>query len=254
VGTDAVFILASIPWLNEIAFPQSEAFVQILHKLRPNRERVSMEPIKISMRGLAEVACAKPSQKQSKLKRFKFPESEESVGRSNYYVWALSAIKHHHRGDSGFVDEMLHGLWEQAATESDSRKKAKFLNNHRAITDYLKHFGGRMLEVRSGKRLYFNYGNLIVNAHPDLVVEEGGRLLLIKLNCCKEDFAGGVTATLLHVLYESARLKGLEIGPSSVECLHTSSGSRITGPKTGFPNKSALNSACKELLELWPAA
>ena len=74
-----------------------------------------MEPITISMRGLAEVACAKPSQKQSKLKRFKFPESEESVGRSNYYVWAISAIKHHHRGESEFVDDTLHRLSEEAA-------------------------------------------------------------------------------------------------------------------------------------------
>jgi hypothetical protein len=213
-----------------------------------------MEPITISMRGLAEVACAKPSQKQSKLKRFKFPESEESVGRSNYYVWALSAIRHHHRGDSDFVDDTIHRLWEEAASESDPRKKAKFLNNHRAITDYLKHFGDRRIEIRPGARLYFNYRNLVVNAHPDLVAEEKGRLLLIKLNCCKEDFAGGVCATLLHVLYESAKLKGLEIVPSSVECLQTSSGSRITGPKTGFPDKSTLNSACRELLEIWPAA
>ena len=68
-----------------------------------------MEPIKISMRGLAEVACAKPSQKQSKLKRFKFPESEESVGRSNYYVWAISAIKHHHRGEHNHSQSSEHG-------------------------------------------------------------------------------------------------------------------------------------------------
>ena len=123
-----------------------------------------------------------------------------------------------------------------------------------AITDYLKYFGDRPLEIRPGARLYFNYLNLVVNAHPDLVAEENGRLLLIKLNCCKDDFAGGVTSTLLHVLYESARLKGLAIDSNSVECLQTSSGSRITGPKTGFPSTSALNSACKELLEIWPAA
>jgi hypothetical protein len=213
-----------------------------------------MEPIKISMRGLAEVAAAKPSQKQSKLKRFKFPESEESVGRSNYYVWAFSAIKRHHRGDSEFVDEVLRNLWEQAAVESAPWKKAKLLGNHRAITDYLKYFGDRALEIRPGARLYFNYRNLIVNAHPDLVAEEKGRLVLIKLNCCKQDFAGGVAATLLHVLYESAKLKGLEVAPTSVECLQTSSGSRIAGPKSGFPNRSALNTACKELLEIWPAA
>ncbi len=213
-----------------------------------------MEPITISMRGLAEVACAKPSQKQSKLRRFKFPESEESVGRSNYYIWALSAIKHHHRGDTEFVDETLHRLHEEAVTESDPRRRAKLRGNHRAITDYLNHFGDRELQIKPGTRLYFNYRNLIVNAHPDLVAEEKGRLLLIKLNCCKGDFGGGVTATLLHVLYESARMKGLEIGPTSVECLQTSSGSRITGPKSGFPGTSALNSACKELLELWPAA
>jgi hypothetical protein len=213
-----------------------------------------MEPITISMRGLAEVACAKPSQKQSKLKRFKFPQSEESVGRSNYYVWAISAIKRHHRGDAEFVDEMLHRLHEEAAMESNSRKRAKLLGNHRAITDYLTYFGARPLEIRPGTHLYFNFRNLIVNAHPDLVAEEKGRLLLIKLNCCKEDFAGGVTATLLHVLYESAKQKGLAIDSTSVECLQTSSGSRITGPKSGFPSKSALNFACSELLELWRAS
>jgi hypothetical protein len=118
----------------------------------------------------------------------------------------------------------------------------------------LKTFGSRQLEIKPGARLYFPYQNLIVSAHPDLVAEEKGRPVLIKLNCCKEDFAGGVTSTILHVLYESATLKGLEILPTAVECLQTSSGTRIVGPKTGFPSKSALNNACKELLELWPAA
>ena len=48
--------------------------------------------------------------KVSVLKRFKFPESEESVGRSNYYVVALSAIKRHHRGDVAYVTKLLRQL------------------------------------------------------------------------------------------------------------------------------------------------
>ncbi|MGA3134821.1 MAG: hypothetical protein ABSC88_02405 [Terracidiphilus sp.] len=85
-----------------------------------------MATFKISMRGLAEVASAKPSRKQSKLKQYKFPESEESKGRSNYYVKALSAIKRHHRGQSDFVNSVLHSLMIEAATETDPRKKQSF--------------------------------------------------------------------------------------------------------------------------------
>jgi hypothetical protein len=213
-----------------------------------------MAPIKISMRGLAEVASAEPSRKHSKLKQYQFPESEESKGRSNYYVKALSAIKRHHRGQSNFVDSVLQGLKIGAAAETDPRRKAKLLNNHRAITDYLKAFGGRPLEIKPGKSLYYVYKDLVVSAHPDLVAEEDGSLVLIKLNLGKEDFAGGVNSTLLHVLYEAAAAQGLPIKSTGVECLQTSSGSRTTGPKRGFPGKGALNAACQELLDLWPAA
>lgn len=213
-----------------------------------------MAPFKISMRGLAEVASAKPSRKHSKLKQYQFPESEESKGRSNYYVKALSAIKRHHRGQSGFVKSVLQSLKIGAATEPDPRKKAKLLNNHRAITDYLKTFGNRPLVMKPGKSLHYVYKDLIVSAHPDLVAEENGSLILIKLNLSKDDFSGGVNSTLLHVLYEAATMQGLPIKPSGVECLQTSSGSRTTGPKQGFPDRKVLNAACQELLNLWSAA
>ncbi len=213
-----------------------------------------MAPVKISMRGLAEVASAKPSQKHSKLKKYQFPDSEESKGRSNYSVKALSAIKRHHRGQSDFVDSVLKGLMIAAKSESDPRKKAKLLNNHRAIADYLKTFGSRPLVIKPGKSLYYVYKDLLVSAHPDLVAEENGALVLIKLNLGKDDFAGGVNSTLLHVLYEAAIKQGLPIKPNGVECLQTSSGSRTTGPKQGFPDRKALNAACQELLNIWLAA
>jgi hypothetical protein len=55
----------------------------------------------------------------------------------------------------------------------------------------------------------------------------------IKLNLSKKDFAGGVPAMLLHLLYEAAQMKGLPVEPTGVECLQTSSGSKIAGPKKG---------------------
>jgi hypothetical protein len=228
-----------------------------LHVFRfrdPDGRIRAMAPVKISMRGLAEVASAKPSQKQSKLKKYQFPDSGESKGRSNYYVQATSAIKRHHRGQSDFVDSVLKELLIAASSEADRRMKAKYLNNHRAITDYLKIFGSRPLIMKSGKRLHYVYKDLVVSAHPDLVAEENGELILIKLNLGKEDFAGGVNSTLLHVLYEAAKKKGLPIKPSGVECLQTSSGSRTTGPEHGFPDQKVLNAACQELLSLWVAA
>jgi len=213
-----------------------------------------MGVVKISMRGFAEVAAADPSRKSSKLKKFRYPDSEESIGRSNYYVKAVSAIKRHHRGQSDFVKTILRNLITEAETETDMRRRAKLLNNHRAITDYLKTFGNRELVIKPGKHLYYLYKDLVVSAHPDLVAQENGQTVLIKLNFCKDNFSGGVCAQMLHLLYEAAQLKGLPVGPIDVECLQTSSGSRITGPKKGFPSRQVLNVACQELLALWPAA
>lgn len=206
------------------------------------------------MLGLAEVANAAPGRKINKLKKYRFPRSEESVGRSNYYIKALSAIRRHHRGESGHVSSVLRELLASARAEKNPLKRAKLLNNHRAITDYLKNFGARALVIRPGKTLYYVYKDLVVSARPDLVAEENGKLILVKLNLGKKDLAGGVCSTILHVLYEAANAQGLPIDSASVECLQAVSGSRITGPKSGFPDKRVLNSACQELLALWPAA
>jgi len=210
--------------------------------------------IQISMRGLAEVSATDPKRKVTVLKKFKFNKSDESVGRSNYYVKALSAIKRHHKGDHAYVTKLLGDLVSEALVETDSRKRAKLLNNHRAISDYLKNFGSRNLTVCHGKRLYFTAQNVVVSAQPDLVAEENGQLKLFKLNLGKDDYAGGVNSILLHTLHEAANIAGLAIMPKDVECLEVASGSRIVGPKTGFPPKKFLEGACAELAAIWAAA
>jgi hypothetical protein len=213
-----------------------------------------MQPIKIPMRGLAEVTSAKPTQKLSKLRKYRTPKSEDSVGRSNYYVKALSAIKKHHKGQTEIVTEILNNLLAEAAAETDPRKRAKLQHNYRAITDYLKAFGSRPLKVMPGKRLYYVYQDLVVGAHPDLVAEEDGHLVLIKLNLGQGDLGGGECSVILQTLYEAAHVIGLPVQSSGVECLQTSSGSRIVGPRRGFPDKGTLNRACQELLNLWHEA
>jgi len=209
-----------------------------------------MAAISLSMRGFAEVACAAPSRKLTTLKRFRAPKSGESVGRSNYYVKALSLIKRHHKGESIYVTSKTQALLTEAAAETNPRKRTQLLSNHRAITDYLKHFGSRTLTIKPSKRLYYVFGNLVISAQPDLVAEEGNTLVLIKLNLGKKEFRGGVCATLLHVLYQAARDRGLQIAPTSVECLQTSSGTRTSGPKSGFPSKQSLNAQCQQILAL----
>jgi hypothetical protein len=210
-----------------------------------------MAAAKLSMRGFAEVACAAPARKKATLKKYKSPTSGESVGRSNYYVRALSLIKQHHKGASAHVTSSIAKLLSEAKAESNSRKRTQLLSNHRAIVDYLKHFGARKLTIKPGKHLYYVFENLVVSAQPDLVAEENGNLHLIKLNLSKKDFAGGVPAMLLHLLYEAAQMKGLPVKPTGVECLETSSGSKIAGPNKGFSDKQALNAQCQAILALW---
>ena len=143
-------------------------------------------------------------------------------------------IKQHHKGASGHVTSSISKLLAEAKAEPDSRKRTKLLSNHRAIVDYLKHFGARDLTIKPGKQLYYTSENLVVSAQPDLVAEEDGNLILIKLNLNKKDFSGGVPAMLLHLLYEAAQVKGLPVKPTGVECLQTSSGSKAVGRRKGF--------------------
>ena len=131
------------------------------------------------------------------------PRIEESVGRSNYYIWALSAIKHHHRGDTEFVDETLHRLHEEAVTESDPRRRAKLRGNHRAITDYLNHFGDLNSDP-ARHPLVLQLSQPHRERSPRLGGEEGPASSH-QAELLQGRSAGGVTATLLHVLYESAR-------------------------------------------------
>ena len=141
-------------------------------------------------------------------------------------------------------------LLAEGMAESDPRKRTKLLSNHRAVTDYLKHFGARNLVIKPGKYLYYIFENLVVSAQPDLVAEENGNLILIKLNLSTKDFPGGVTAVMLHVLYEAALMKNLPVKSTSLECLQTSSGTKTIGPQKGFPSKNSLNVECDELLAL----
>ncbi|MFC6646585.1 hypothetical protein ACFQBQ_13515 [Granulicella cerasi] len=215
---------------------------------------MAAESIQISMRGLAEVSATAPKRKQTVLRRFKFKKSDESVGRSNYYVKALSAIKRHHKGDHVGVQSILKDLLTAGLLETDTKKRAKLLNNHRAITDYLKNFGNRDLTICPGKRLYFVSEDVVVSAQPDMVVEENGQMKLFKLNMGKDDYVGGVGALMLHTMHEAAAACGLGLESNYVECLEVSSGNRVVGPQSGFPPKKVIEDACKELSDLWNAA
>lgn len=210
--------------------------------------------VKMPMKGFAEIAAAKPSSKAGKLRKYKYPKSGGSIGRSNYYVRAIAAIKHHHKGHFAMVKATLQELAAEIAVEQDQRKRTQAMHNHRAITEYLKAFGTRKLTVVQGKRLSYVHKNLVVSAYPDLVAQEEGNLLLIKLHFCKDDLPGGVCPIMLHILYEAAQVQGLPVKSNGVECVQTSSGTKVTGPKNGFPSKAVLNAACEEVLTLWPAA
>lgn len=209
---------------------------------------------KISMRGFAEVAAADPKRKVTVFKKFKQRDSAESVGMSNYYVKALSGIRHHHRGEAAEVSTLLQWLLSESLVERRPLAKAKLLNNHRALTDYLRNFGDRVLTIKPGKQLYFLHDPLLISAKPDLVAEEDGKLCLIKLNLTKKDFPGGVNPVMLHLLHEAAISAKVEIAPNQVETLQVASGSRVCGPTGGFPNAKVLHDACDDLIALWNAA
>ena len=82
--------------------------------------------------------------------------------------------------------------------------KAVYVNAPAADGDsssaFLSHFEGRKLKIRKGQRLYFNRKDLVVSAQPDLVAEEDGKLVLIKINASAKAHDGGMVPLLLACL------------------------------------------------------
>jgi hypothetical protein len=207
----------------------------------------------ISMRGFAEVSSAAPEKKAAKLREYKFKKSGESKGRSNYYVKALSAIRHHHHGNTANLNQIMQDLAQASVGAQTGRARGKAVNNLLAISAYLQKHGKRKLTILKGKRLYFLHQNLVISAQPDLIVEENGHMRLIKFNFGKGDHSGAVVAVMLHILYEAATNSGLKIGSDQVECIQVISESRIVGPKGGFGPAMTLKGMADEIISLWPS-
>jgi hypothetical protein len=211
--------------------------------------------IPISMRGFAEVSSAPPAAKQKVLKKYKNSKSGESKGRSNYYVAAISTIKRYHRSDDKqIILSKIAELETLADSEANTRARSKLRSNARALKSYLQYFGNRSLTIRPGKRLYYYHRDLAISAQPDIVAEEAGKLVLIKLNASGKSHDGGMVALLLHALHEAAILQHLPVSARGVEYLDLPSGQRICGPVDGFGSTAVLQNNCEALISLWNEA
>jgi hypothetical protein len=210
--------------------------------------------IKVSMRGAAEVALAAPSRKSTALRKYKQTDSGEARGRSNYYIWALTFIRQFHRegNPAGLLASFLGDLQNRIAEKpKDTRWKAKILNNMRAAEQYSLHFGPRKFTIRPGKKLAYAHGNVLVSARPDLVVEENGKILLIKLNLSKKPHSDLMADIQLHLMHAAATAVGLDLTSKQVAYIQPVRGSEQRGPSKGFPPVTRLSQICEDLENIW---
>lgn len=210
--------------------------------------------IKISMRGAAEVAAAAPSRKVATLKKYKQTDSGETKGRSNYYISALSFVTSYHKQGNhpSALTAYLAAMQKKLAEKpNDPRWRAKVLNNMRAAEQYIQHFGQRKFTVCEGKKLAYTHNGVVVSARPDLVIEENGERLLIKLNLGRIEHSSQMAAIQLHFMFTAANAAGLEIGPQQVVYIQPVEGFEHRGPASGFPPDKRLASICSEIEGLW---
>lgn len=210
--------------------------------------------IKISMRGAAEITLAAPARKSAALRKYKQNDSGEARGRSNYYILALTFIKqlHNEGNPPGLLASFLGDMQNRIAEKpKDTRWKAKVLNNMRAAEQYIEHFGQRKFAIRPGKKLAYTHGGVLISARPDLVIEENGKILLIKLNLSKKSHSDLMADIQLHLMYAAANAVGLEITSRQVAYIQPVQGSELRGPSKGFPAVTRLSLICKDLEDIW---
>jgi hypothetical protein len=213
-----------------------------------------LEEIRLSVRGFAETTVAAPARKAAALKKYKFSDSGESVGRQNHYVYALAFIRKYHRDGlpASSAGSYAAELLKRIAEKPDSRQwKAKMTNNARAVQQYVNAFGKEKFTPRPGRNFKFIHQSVIVSARPDLCAESGGGSLFIKVNLTKAPHDELMVNLQLHLMYEAILPHVESLLPSQLVYLQVADGSRLKGPKDGFPSRARIEKACAQIRSVW---
>jgi len=208
--------------------------------------------IKLTLKGLAKYIAASPATQRRILQDFKYPSADEPFAMRLYYREATDCLKDYiaNRRSSDWLRERSNQL--AAAKEGDSPAGARRRRqNAEAVLLYEKHFGERQLEILSTPRFRLTFDDVSVSVVPDLLLREGSKTKLVKLQFGGKRLPTPGIAVITQSLVVAANSGGWEVAPSSVIYVDLPRGDAHTAPRAGKRILRDIRAACQTISQIW---
>lgn len=207
--------------------------------------------IGLSAKGFAEFVMAGPSKKAQIVRNILKPKSAEAQVVVLYYSKAIKIIRVYHarNNDKDYLAKELRELEAKFDKALTPQSRSGIRNNLRALQGYMDVYGNRKRKVVARPRIYYSFGRVRLSASPDLAVEEGGKLKLVKLGVTKQGDNPEVIRILLRVMYQAAASR-FQIEPQDIVYFDIAKAARIRGGHEDADLATTIDNGCDSLAQM----
>jgi hypothetical protein len=204
--------------------------------------------IRISAKVFAEFVLGSPSKKSSTVRSILKPRSPEAQIPSGYYNPAIATIRGYHNrdNDESFLTSELKRLEQDIESAATPQARTKKDRNFLAVLSYMKIFSDRKWKVVSCPRIHYSSSDVRISGTPDLAIEDGKRLRLIKLGVRKEKETSEMIRLMLRVIYQGAKAK-LAINPQDITFFDVSTGKALSGKSSDDELAGTIETGCADI-------
>lgn len=207
--------------------------------------------IKVSAKVFAEFVMGSPGKKSSTVRKILRPKSPEAKIPSGYYRRAIGIIREYHDrdNDSSFVLKELKSLHSDAELATTPQARAKRNSNLLAVESYMRSFSRRSWKVTKCPRIYYSSGEVRISGTPDLAIQDGDRLRLVKLGIRKEKETADMVRLMLRVIYQAAKAK-LNVTTRDITYFDVRTGEALSGEPSDSHLANTIEGGCRVLEQM----
>jgi hypothetical protein len=207
--------------------------------------------IKISARAFAEFVMGSPSKKSSTVRSILKPQSPEAQIPRGYYTRAIKIIRAYHDRDNDYkyVQSEIRNLQAEMMSDETSQARTKRNRNLIAVEAYMRAFADRRWRIVSCRRIHYSSNSVRISATPDLTIQDGERIRLIKLGVRKEKEIEETIRLMLRVVYQAAKT-GMEITPRDITYFDVATGEAINGDHSDNRLAQTIERGCTILHQM----
>lgn len=200
---------------------------------------------------LAEMVDRGGRSPESILRRFKFKDDAEGHVRTIYHPTARATIRSYFAADKDrqIIDRWIDACAKKAEATSKKAVRARHINNGKAVSAFIGHFGERGLTVFKEK-LIIDIEGITFAASPDLIEQTHGDLRLVKIGFGNKSQT--FIDTVLVVMWKAALLRDIAVQQNNVVYLCSSRGIEIRSRISYEEMVMTLAEAALKISAIWP--